>query len=145
MNLIYSINYRGMLNNSVSSFENRFVDDKKLLTILERELGLYKSYSSNEARLKIFIKCLQSNAKDAFYSDSLKLNQFQLAKELLIFRDELIFFGWNNSISNQPKRFADFVKVNQEFTEHIGHEGEADRWLNILNALKPIDFCFQLF
>jgi len=117
------------------------------LTILERELGLYKSYSSNEERLKLFTGCLKKNTLNSFYSESLKADPYRVGKEILNLRDELVWMGWNSSLPNQPKRLSDIASVDQQFQFLQGFEGSVDRWVRVfheLNTHNDFTFDFEL-
>jgi ATP-dependent helicase/nuclease subunit B len=138
MKLIYSESYEGRLYYK-SSFNNRFVGPTKLLNLLERELGLYKSFATEEERLKLFVDCLIEHSTDSFYNDSLQSDQYRVGKELLKLRDELILAGWNNEILKQPSRLDKLAEVDADFKKRIGFEGVSDRWVKILNTLNDFD------
>lgn len=144
MKIIYSNIYDGQLFVDSLSTDCRFVGSLQLLEIIERELGLYKTYSNNEERLKIFSECLNMNAQNSFYNESLSADQYRVGKELLKIRDELILSEWKSSLPNQPKRFSDLATVDSQFQLIDGFEGNADRWVNVLQVLKEnSDFVFD--
>jgi ATP-dependent helicase/nuclease subunit B len=147
MKIIYSNTYEGQLYIETSTSDTRYMGGLQLLTILERELGLCKTYLSNEERLKLFTECLKKNDLNAFYHESLQADQYRVGKELLSLRDELILSGWNSSLPNQPKRFSDLAITEKQFQLSEGFEGNVDRWVNVLYELKKytdFEFDFEL-
>lgn len=147
MKINYSSAFDDQLFVDSAQTNSRFVSSLQLLTLIERELGLYKAYSNNEERLKLFIECLKLNAQNSFYKESFLADQYRVGKELLKLRDELILFGWENNLPGQPKRFLDLAEVDKQFKLNEGFDGTADRWLNILHVLKNYDdfrFDFEL-
>lgn len=147
MKLYYSNAFDNPIYVSDKSSEVRYVGTLQLLTILERELGLYKTYSSNEERLKLYTGCLKKNTLNSFYSESLKADPYRVGKEILNLRDELVWMGWNSSLPNQPKRLSDIASVDQQFQFLQGFEGNADRWVRVfheLNTHNDFTFDFEL-
>lgn len=136
MKLIFSTSFSGRIFKNQSTTGERYIDRIQLLTILEREIGLYKEYISEEERLKCYLTALDSQKKGTFYEKSLKNDQYKVTKELLFLRDELVFGGWNIDVPNQPTRLNDLALVEKVFIELKGNEGEVDRWLNVLKHIE---------
>lgn len=147
MKLIYSSSHKGRLFKGNNSSKNRYIESLQLLTILERELGLFSFFSSDEERIKKYVKALDLNKQNSFYEKSFNNDNYKVAKELLLIRDELVYSGWDTKLENQPKRFEDFVKVEKDFISQEGYEGTVDRWLNVYNDLcerSNLSFDFEL-
>ena len=134
MKIIFSKAYDGTLYKQISD-KKRYVGVVSLLTILERELGLYREYPSSEIRLKAYIQCLKESIKGSFYEDSLSADQFTVGQQLLALRDELVFSGWNSNLKEQPRRLSDLAKVDDLFKQNSSHIGIADRWSTVSNTL----------
>lgn len=147
MKLYYSNSFDNPIYVSDDTTDKRYVGTLQLLTILERELGLYKTYLSKEERLKLFTGCLKKNAFNSFYSESLKADPYRVGKEILNLRDELVWMGWNSSLPNQPKRLSDIATVDKQFQVSQGFEGNVDRWVRVFNELiehNDLKFDFEL-
>jgi ATP-dependent helicase/nuclease subunit B len=147
MKLVYSNEYNGTLYKEEFSTGIRYVDDIQLLTILERELGLYKKFAEKEERLKFFGESLKKYAENSFYAESFKSDQYRVSKELLNLRDDLIMSGWDNSLPNQPKRFIELALVDKHFQSIKNFEGIPDRWKKVLIELtnnNDLQFEFEL-
>ncbi len=134
MKIIFSKAYDGSLFKEEGS-KNRYVGILTLLTLLERELGLYREYPSSEDRLKSYILSLKECIKGSFYEASFLADQFTVGKQLLALRDELVFSGWNSSLVNQPRRLNDLARVDILFKKNTSHFGIPDRWTAISEIL----------
>ncbi len=107
-----------------------------LLQFLERELGLYDNYLSDEKRIILYSECLDKCKKDTFFEIALTNNKLKVAKQLLSYRDELIGFGWDFDLKDQPNRFKDFARVEAFFSKERKHQGINDRWKSLLKHIK---------
>ena len=135
MAILFSTAYEGSLFKDDKNKEHRYVGILTLLSLFERELGLFQEYPSNEFRLKAYLDSLKECSKDAFYSASFESDSFNVAKELLQLRDELVFAGWSSDFMNQPKRLSDFAKVDTIFKQKDKYLGIPDRWLRVTDEL----------
>lgn len=114
------------------------IGTKGLLSLLERELGLYRDFPSSQVRLKCYLESLFEYKVATFYTASLTKNKYQVAEKLLAYRDTLILLGWHNAMSNQPERLQAFSEVEKIFQlKGDDYIGEADRWNLVLEQLTP--------
>ena len=70
MALLFSTAYEGSLFKDDINKENRYVGTTTLLSLFERDLGLFQEYPSNEFRLKAYMDSLKECSKGSFYSAS---------------------------------------------------------------------------
>ncbi len=114
------------------------IGPKGLLSLLERELGLYRDYPSKQVRLKSYLESLTANYKSSFYAESLNKNKYQVTEKLLLYRDTLVSLGWNYKMNHQPKRLEEFSIIEKQFQSKSNeYIGEADRWKLVLDQLTP--------
>ncbi len=135
MKYIFSTSYDHKVYVDKLDKEKQYIGSMALLSILERELGLYQVYPSDEIRLKFYLECLKENQLKTFYTESLQSDQFNVAKQLLAYRDELVLFGWNSDLENQPKRLEEFSIVERKFKLKKEYLGVSDRWVRVLHEL----------
>ena len=135
MALLFSTAYEGSLFKDDINKENRYVGTTTLLSLFERDLGLFQEYPSNEFRLKAYMDSLKECSKGSFYSASFNSDPHSVAKELLQLRDELVFAGWSSDFINQPKRLFDLAKVEAIFKLKDKYLGIPDRWLRVIDEL----------
>ena len=111
---------------------------KGLLSLLERELGLYRSFPSNQIRLKCYLESLSEYKKNVFFTDSVNKNKYQVAQKLMSYRDTLVSLGWHREMTTQPERLQAFSEVEKLFqSKGSDYIGEADRWNFVLEQLMP--------
>ena len=134
--IIFSTSYDSNTYKSYSTNKSRYIGPLGLLSILERELGIYDIYSNEEKRLDSYKKCLQDNAKSFFFEEVLEKDSINVAKELLNLRDGLIMLGWNYKNVNQPTRFSDLALVEKAFIKSDNYVGISDRWRIVLENIS---------
>ncbi|NRT16974.1 RecB family exonuclease [Flavobacterium sp. 28A] len=111
-----------------------------LLLFLERELGLYQKFPSQQTRLKSYLEALTEHEEGSFYSESLRTNKYKVAEKLLSYRDILLSFGWNYEAVNQPQRLNSLAKVEKSFRLFENNFiGTIDRWDLVIEQLKPVN------
>ena len=117
-----------------------------LLGFLERELGLTGEYPTAFDRANKYAAALDKHlieAEDAFYAEAFKTDEMGVARDLMNWRDDLVWLGWKKlSFNNQPQRLKTLALVELHFIDRHFHYGVADRWQEILESLmkdvKPI-------
>ena len=124
----------------------RFVGEKGLLNILERELGISGIYEDNSARVILYKQALSDYIKkgnNPFYKVSFERDEVSVAEELLKWRDELVLGGWKDiALAGQPARLKDLAEAEKFFEQNdYYHYGMADRWMDITNYLEKQDVC----
>jgi len=111
-----------------------------LLGFLEREVGLTGNFPDAIDRVSRYSQALKKYLEDnpgAFYSESFITDEMGVAKDLLGWRDELVLLGWRRlAPEGQPQRLEVLARVEKHFANHFFHYGIADRWQDLLAALK---------
>jgi hypothetical protein len=111
-----------------------------LLGFLEREMGLTGSFPDTIDRANRYSLALKKHLEvnpAAFYAGSFTTDEMGVAKDLLGWRDELVLLGWKRfAPEGQPQRLEALARVEKHFANHIFHYGVADRWQDVLAALK---------
>lgn len=120
-----------------------YLNTPGLLTELEKRLGLGGQFPPHRDRLALFQQLLEKYAEQApkaFFAESLKKDPVAVAEQLLEWRDELVFSGWNASINYDSPRLQNLAEIESTFnTGGFLHYGEADRWKDVEAKLKQID------
>lgn len=117
-----------------------------LLGFLERELGLTGEYPTAFDRANKYASALDKHlieAEDAFYAEAFKTDEMGVARDLMKWRDDLVWMGWKKMPhGNQPQRLNTLALVELYFIDRHFHYGVADRWQDVLESLikdvKPI-------
>ena len=122
MKLNFSTAYDHQVLKKNQGLNSKYIGALGLLNILERELGLYKIFKDERERVTIYKDCLIENKEGGFYEESLASDELNVAKQLLIYRDELILMGWNPQMGEQPRRLRKLGEVEKSFTKTKGFE-----------------------
>lgn len=135
INLIFSMGFDSNVYTQNQTFFNRkFVGEKQLLLLLERELGLSGVFVSEDERRDHYHKYIElvSLERKTFISDSFELDSKGVSKELLAWRDYLKLSNWNfeTGISERLDLLSHLEKAA------VLHKGEVDRWLDVITALE---------
>jgi hypothetical protein len=136
MKLIFSTTYDGTIFKTEIPPQTKYIGPLGLLNLLERELGLYKIFKTDKDRIALYRNCLIDNKENTFYSKSIVSDELNVAKQLLVYRDELILSGWKASDQHQTTRLSDLSVVENDFSKTKGYEGVSDRWQNVINSLS---------
>jgi len=110
-----------------------------LLGFLERELGLTGVYSTAFDRASKFAAALEKHlteAPDVFYADAFKSDEMGVSRDLLNWRDNLVWLGWKKIPNDdQPQRLKTLALVELHFIDRHFHYGVADRWQDVIKSL----------
>jgi len=122
-----------------------------LLGFLEREFGLTGLYPDSIDRVTRFSASLRNHLNEfpeAFYADAFETDEMGVAKDLISWRDDLVWLGWKKiDITIQPERLKTLAAVENYFFDRFFHYGVADRWQDVLVSI-PTDLSslgFKLF
>jgi hypothetical protein len=142
------------LDNSrkVSSTMNvQYLGSLALLGFLERELGLTGMYPDSIDRVTRFSVALRNHLNEfpeAFYADAFETDEMGVAKDLINWRDDMVWLGWKQIYTpEQPERLKTLAAVEKHFCDRFFHYGVADRWQDVLESI-PADLSshgFKLF
>ena len=136
MKLVFSIGYDSFVYKAGEvEFNQRYVGELQLLNLLERELGIYRIYKTDKDRIALYSECLKANKSNSFFEKSVLSDGLSTAKQLLLYRDELVLLGWDSLREDQPKRFKDLATVEKDFIKTAGFEGISDRWQIVIKNL----------
>ncbi|TVR38381.1 MAG: hypothetical protein EA392_09785 [Cryomorphaceae bacterium] len=145
MKLLFSTAYDGRPYKE-NDDGSRPVGPLTLLSLLERELGLFDFFPQPDERLKAWLDCLKKSGDDNFFYNSLQKDELKVSQELLGYRDELIAMGWQHNMKNQPQRLGQLATVEAAFQQTPFFTGIPDRWRNVLQAIEkanPKEICFE--
>jgi len=110
-----------------------------LLNYLERELGLTGNYPDALDRANRYSAALSvhlTDDPDAFYAKAFLTDEMGVAKDLLRWRDDLVWLGWKKlAPDEQPQRLKTLALVELQFIDRYFHYGVADRWQDVLNVM----------
>ena len=118
---------------------HELVGNMGLLGLLERELGLTGIYPTVIDRVNLYAQALSRELAvdaSAFYASAFKLDELGVAKDLLSWRDDLTWLGWQElKGEEQPARLKTLAAVESHFVDRRFHFGVADRWQQVSAAL----------
>jgi len=102
---------------------------KGLLDFCELRLGLKGNYPDEVERIENYRSLIKKNITDKdFVYESFDKNQFEVAKDLLRYRDELLALNWTFDYNkNTPK--LQFISKLENISKPL--TGYVDRWLNV--------------
>ena len=106
------------------------------LMILEAQLGLPVKKVSHTSRVVSYLKRIESaGIQGRFFENSFKVDKFNVAAELLAWRDQWFLGGWNGAMSsNIEKRLSDVADIEKEVHVPLS-PGEGERLRNVISAL----------
>jgi len=111
-----------------------------LIGLLETHLGLGEDQCAQAIRIRRYMGCLlERQDRSAFYIESLQADAWATARELLNWRDELIFYGWNPDQAGAPARLMDLATIEVMDAEPLP-SGFSDRFRMVLNAVQERPF-----
>ena len=80
--LIFSTSYDRTVYKSSLGNQSQYIGPLGLLSILEREVGIYDIYPSEEKRLESYKKCLLDKATGSFFEKTVVKDSLNVAKEI---------------------------------------------------------------
>jgi len=111
------------------------VGQSGLINLLETHLGLVSVPMPEALRIRQYMVRIQSLPNGSrFYSDSFAFDAWASARELLGWRDELVFHGWNPEAENQPERIAAIAEIERASNDLLA-DGLSDRVRKVMDAL----------
>jgi hypothetical protein len=120
-----------------------------LLGFLEREMGLTGSFPDAIDRANRYSQALKKHLEEnptVFYAESFNTDEIGVAKDLLGWRDEMVLIGWKMlAPDDQPQRLKALAATEKYFANNIFHYGIADRWQDVLSALKDRPPAYQKY
>jgi len=108
-----------------------------LLGLLEIRLGLGEEQMPQAIRIRRYMgRLLELDDILAFYSRSFQADAWAVARELLAWRDELIFYGWDpeQRKDDAPARLRDLAAI-ELLDDALPYGGFPDRFIDVLAAL----------
>ena len=122
---------------TVSSIGEKTVGPKGFLSILETQCGMPTSLESPTARIIQYLSCLKAaDNSNRFYSASLVVDQFNVAKTLLAWRDTWYEAGWSGKFSGSVSaRLQDLAAVEAMAIDKVSL-GYGQRLQLVLSALQ---------
>jgi len=107
------------------------------LTILETQCGIAAVADSTTTRIIQYLACLQElDNPNRFYHQSFAVDQFNVARTLLLWRDSWYEAGWSGQLEGEVSlRLKDMADIEQSAKEVVGN-GLGERLQNILSALN---------
>ncbi|MEI6173239.1 MAG: PD-(D/E)XK nuclease family protein [Bacteroidota bacterium] len=119
-----------------------------LLGFLERELGLTGDYPDAMDRANRYSSALRKHVAEcpeAFYAQAFETDETGVAKDLLRWRDDLVWLGWKKlKPEEQPQRLNTLARVELQFNDRYFHYGVADRWQDVIESLQKIAVTFHV-
>lgn len=107
-----------------------------LIGLLETHLGLGEEQCAQAIRIRRYMgRLLVLNDDSSFYFQSLQADAWATARELLTWRDELIFYGWNPEQDDAPARLTDLAAIEVMDVKPLP-SGFSDRFRMVLNTVK---------
>lgn len=119
-------------------FDISICGPKGLLSILERELGLSGSFSSQAERILGYRGILEEYLKDdndAFFAKSFNTDPVGVAGELLRWKDQLVLAGWSGAVKGISPRLDTLAEIENSTKLSFGVE---DRWIQIILSLRNL-------
>ena len=122
---------------TVSSIGEKTVGPKGFLSILETQCGMPTSLESPTARIIQYLSCLKAaDNSNRFYSASFVVDQFNVAKTLLAWRDTWYEAGWSGKFSGSVSaRLQDLAAVETMAIDKVSL-GYGQRLQLVLSALE---------
>ena len=137
MKIIFGLHADGMNpHKKEDRLGTKTVGPNGFLMILETQLGLPIQNVSHTSRVVSYLKRIESTGIEGrFFENSFKVDKFNVAAELLDWRDQWFLGGWNGEIrSNIEKRLSDVADIEKEV--HIPlSPGEGERLQNVITTL----------
>lgn len=138
MKIIFGLHADGM-NPQIK--ENRLgvktVGPNGFLNILETQLGIPVQDISHTSRVVSYLKRMESaEIEGRFFEKSYQVDKFNVAAELLSWRDQWYAGGWNGEItSGSEKKLLDVADIEKESQIPLA-PGEGERLQTVLTALQ---------
>lgn len=140
MKIIFGLHADGM-NPQIK--ENRLgvktVGPNGFLNILETQLGIPVQDSSHTSRVVSYLKRMESaGINGRFFEKSYQIDKFNVAAELLSWRDQWYAGGWNGEITTgSKKKLLDVADIEKESQIPLA-PGEGERLQDVLTALQNL-------
>ena len=120
-----------------STLAEKEVGPVGFLTILETQCGMAAVTDSTTTRIIQYLACIQElDHPDRFYHQSYTVDQFNVARTLLQWRDSWYEAGWNGQFDGEvSKRLQDMAGIEQLAKEKVAN-GLGERLQTVLLALQ---------
>ena len=107
------------------------------LTILETQCGIATVADSTTTRIIQYLACLEEmNTSNRFYQQSFIVDQFNVARTLLQWRDSWYEAGWNGQFEGDVSlRLQDMADIEQLAKERVSN-GLGERLQHVLSSLN---------
>ncbi len=122
---------------TISSIGEKSVGPLGFLSILETQCGIPAVLESPTARIIQYMSCLkESDNGNRFYSNSFAVDQFNVAKTLLVWRDTWYEAGWKGQFTDSvSERLQDLAAVEQSAIDKVSLS-YGQRLQHVLSALE---------